>query len=80
MRFFLLIFQQHYALKKKKSQKVPPKLTLYSPEMQEKMTKFLAKAREITVRQCLSLSLAFYIQISANLCRAHLLSAFAYMK
>lgn len=48
--------------------------------MQEKMTKFLAKAREITVRQCLSLSLAFYIQISANLCRARLLRAFAYMK
>lgn len=48
--------------------------------MQEKMTKFLAKAREITLQQCLSPSLAFYIQISANLCRAHLLSAFAYMK
>lgn len=48
--------------------------------MQEKTTKFLAKAREITLQLCVSLSPAFYIQISANLCRAHLLSAFAYMK
>lgn len=80
MRFFFINFSTALCIEKKKSQKVPPKLTLYSPEMQEKTTKFLAKAREITLQQCLSLSLAFYIQISANLCRARLLRAFAYMK
>lgn len=54
---------------------------LSSSDLQEKMTNFLAEAGEITITAVSVLvCVLFCIQISANMRRSHLLSAFGYVK